>query len=169
MRGEQWTGEDIALLRQMWSEGATAAAIALKLGGMSRSAVLGKIFRLRLQTNDTARHQKRKREAQTREADDALAGLARRRRRGGGRRKKIPAPPDTSARHVTLLDLKNNSCRWPFGRPGSEKFHFCGVPEADLERGIPYCPRHMQRAYQPASPPKERSPKVWSAIAFRGR
>jgi len=149
MRDERkWTNEAIALLRLWWTEGATAETIGLRLGGMSRSAVLGKIFRLRLQTNGATRRAQGKREAPTGGVDDGLAGLARRRRRGGGRRKKIPAPPDTPTQRVTLLDLKNNSCRWPFGRPGSERFHFCGAPEADLERGIPYCARHMRRAYQ---------------------
>jgi GcrA cell cycle regulator len=53
----------------------------------------------------------------------------------------------SAKRGKTLLELTNNTCRWPHGRPGTEKFHFCGAPEADLERGIPYCARHMRRAY----------------------
>ena len=44
---ETWTDDRIASLKQMWAEGATAAAIAERLGGLSRSAVLGKIHRLR--------------------------------------------------------------------------------------------------------------------------
>jgi GcrA cell cycle regulator len=151
MQGEEWNAKNIALLRLWWSEGATAAVIALRLGGLSRSAVLGKIFRLRLQTGDGPRVSRGKRKSLARQAGDTAADLARRRRPGGGRRKKIPEPPAPSARGVTLLDLKSTSCRWPFGRPGSEKFHFCGVPEADLERGIPYCARHMRRAYHAAA------------------
>src|SRR5665213_1424777 len=42
-----WTDDRIASLKQMWADGATAAAIAERLGGLSRSAVLGKIHRLR--------------------------------------------------------------------------------------------------------------------------
>ena len=48
MQEQAWTPERVGLLRQLWTEGETAAAIAVRLGGMSRSAVLGKIFRLRL-------------------------------------------------------------------------------------------------------------------------
>ena len=44
---ETWTDDRIASLKQMWAEGASAAAIAERLGGLSRSAVLGKIHRLR--------------------------------------------------------------------------------------------------------------------------
>ncbi len=50
MRREQdlWTDESIALLRKLWAEGVPASAIAAQLGGgISRSAVLGKINRLR--------------------------------------------------------------------------------------------------------------------------
>ena len=48
MRGDLWNDERIELLKRLWAEGATADLIAAQLGGISRSAVLGKIFRLRL-------------------------------------------------------------------------------------------------------------------------
>jgi GcrA cell cycle regulator len=112
MRGKRLTAEDIALLRQLWSEGETAAAIGLRLGGLSRSAVLGKIFRLRLQTESGARHRRPSRDALPTQTGSAVADLARRRRPGGGRRKKIAVPQPAPSRGVTLLDLKNNSCRW---------------------------------------------------------
>ena len=46
MRGV-WTRERIALLKRLWTDGETATAIAGRLR-MSKSAVLGKVFRLRL-------------------------------------------------------------------------------------------------------------------------
>ena len=46
MRGV-WTRERIALLKELWADGETATAIATRLR-MSKSAVLGKVFRLRL-------------------------------------------------------------------------------------------------------------------------
>jgi GcrA cell cycle regulator len=46
MRGI-WTRERIALLNRLWTDGETATAIAAQLR-MSKSAVLGKVFRLRL-------------------------------------------------------------------------------------------------------------------------
>jgi GcrA cell cycle regulator len=55
MREGVWTEDGISLLRKMWAEGATAATIGARLGGFSRSAVLGKVFRLRLNgEGDTA-------------------------------------------------------------------------------------------------------------------
>ena len=43
-----WTDERIAQLRKLYSEGYTAAAIAVELGFISRNAVCGKIDRLGL-------------------------------------------------------------------------------------------------------------------------
>jgi hypothetical protein len=48
MQGEAWTAERVAFLIELWAAGETAAAIGGRLGGVSRSAVLEKIFRLRL-------------------------------------------------------------------------------------------------------------------------
>lgn len=129
MGGNAWTDDGVALLRKMWAEGATAADIGLRLGGFSRSAVLGKIFRMR-RGDEGGKKPKR------------AAPLRRRSRQP---RKRIVAPPPKPAGRLTLLELTNESCRWPSGRPG--KFFFCGVAQADVQNGIPYCPRHMQRAY----------------------
>lgn len=145
MRGQSWTVERVALLRKLWGEGETAVAIADCLGGMSRSAVLGKVFRLRLPVVDGAADAKRKPAALTDQVDKAASPA--RRRRSGVRKNRAQAAPTKTTQRKTLLELTNNTCRWPHGRPGTEKFFFCGAPEADLEKGIPYCARHMRRAY----------------------
>jgi GcrA cell cycle regulator len=131
MPGHAWTDDGIALLRELWAEGATAAAIGQHLGGLSRSAVLGKVFRLRLNGEGAARARSE------REAPG--------RRRGRQPRQRTAAPPARVPGRLTVLDLNNESCRWPCGR--SERIFFCGIAEADLIGGIPYCPRHMRRAY----------------------
>jgi GcrA cell cycle regulator len=133
-------------LRRLWADGETAAAIAVRLGGMSRSAVLGKVFRLRLAdpvSGKTAQEQ-RSAAAPTQNAGDVHVA---RRLRSPKRAHQQQPSLNAATRGRTLLELTNNTCRWPPGRPGAEKFHFCGAPEADLERGIPYCALHMRRAY----------------------
>jgi GcrA cell cycle regulator len=145
MPSEAWTAERISLLRQMWAEGKTAAAIAVCLGGMSRSAVLGKVFRLRLDVGSSGKTARKQRSSAAPTPGASAAQIARRRR--SAKRSHQPPPLDAAKRHKALLELTNNTCRWPHGRPGTENFHFCGVPEANLERGIPYCARHMRRAY----------------------
>jgi len=135
MHGESWRDEDIELLKRLWAGGETAAGIADKLGGISRSAVLGKIFRLRLGPGAG--------KAPGKAAEKAGRRQQPARRRGGG-----PAPAPAKGRYgKTLFELTNRCCRWPFKRPGTDKYFFCAVEEADLEGGIPYCARHMRRAY----------------------
>ncbi len=139
MRGEAWTEDQVRLLKQLWAAGETAEGIAARLGEMSRSAVLGKVFRLRLPAGTGAA--KAKNQAAVAPAKNELA----RRRRG-----VEPAPsadPKAERRGKTLLELTNHACRWPYRRPGTEKYFFCGAEGADLEGDIPYCPRHMKRAY----------------------
>jgi GcrA cell cycle regulator len=130
-----WSAEDVALLKRLWAQGETATAIATRLGGISRSAVLGKVFRLRLPP------------APANKAAPAPAVP----KQAPARRRGLPAPPAPKPRRdgvpKSLFELTNNCCRWPFRRPGTQKYFFCGVEEADLERGIPYCRHHMQRAY----------------------
>lgn len=143
MRGEAWTADDIAVLTKLWANGATAAVIGDRLNGKTRSAVLGKIFRLRLRANAG--------DAPVAAAAPPLGGegktvLARRRR--SRPRKRIALVPASAVRGKTLLELTNVTCRWPHGRPGTRLFFFCGAAGADLERGIPYCAKHMRRAYR---------------------
>ena len=47
----------------------------------------------------------------------------------------------------TLLELTEETCRWPIGDPGSADFFFCGGQTAT---GLPYCAYHSRVAYQPA-------------------
>jgi GcrA cell cycle regulator len=46
----------------------------------------------------------------------------------------------------TLLDLKENDCRWPIGDLRNPDFHFCG---AQRLAGRPYCPVHWRMAFAP--------------------
>jgi GcrA cell cycle regulator len=160
MRGI-WTRERIELLKRLWTDGETATAIAARLR-MSRSAVLGKVFRLRL------------RPAKKAAAASARSGTALLRRRHKRRspikhraKPAAPAAPAAMPSGKTLFELTNGSCRWPHGQPGTKTFHFCGAPGADLEGGRPYCERHARRAYvghrkTPAAPAGAADPPITS-------
>jgi GcrA cell cycle regulator len=151
---DPWSRERVAILEKLWAEGETAQSIAGRLGGVSRAAVLGKIFRLRLDAGTPASTAPMPANQTTPRANakhvDAPAPVQRRR---GGKRdaspeKQIPAEKTPAqTRGKSLLALTNESCRWPHGRPGSARFHFCGAPGADLENGMPYCAQHTRRAY----------------------
>jgi GcrA cell cycle regulator len=129
---DQWTAERVSLLRHLWASGASASAIAAQLGGLSRSAVLGKIYRLRRTVADPAVALKPRPPADHPPQADESAQ---------------PVSPASEQRGKGLLELTNNCCRWPIGRRGQSEIFFCGVPEADLARGMPYCLRHARRGY----------------------
>lgn len=141
---DAWAKSRIATLKQMWAGGATAAAIAECLG-VSRSAVLGKIHRLRLRTATE--------EQPAAQASSEPAAPKRRRRQRRQRRQR--RPPRPRRRGISLLGLTNDTCRWPHGEPGRSGFFFCGALGADLEGGRPYCACHARRAYSGAAIPAE--------------
>lgn len=134
-----WAHSRVAILKQMWADGATAAAIAECLG-ISRSAVLGKIFRLRLRAG--------KKEQAAAQAPCEPATPKRRRAVRQRRQRRLSRP---RRRGISLLELTNATCRWPHGEPGRRGFFFCGAPGADLEGGRPYCACHARRAYSGAA------------------
>jgi len=147
MRNRGWTDERLDRLRLMWQDGKTAAAIAAELG-VSRSGVLGKIFRLRLGAkagDKTKKSAKSKTNRQKRKSKRRARPVELTRRRGQS--KEAAAPPTPAPGPKTLFELTNNCCRWPYQRPGTREFFFCGAADADLENGMPYCAHHMRRAY----------------------
>jgi GcrA cell cycle regulator len=140
MGNAPWNDDEVNLLKKLWADGETAQAIAAKLGGISRSSVLGKIFRLRL----GPRKAREKPDVQTVVAMGACEPIKRRRRSFGF--KKL-STANSERQGKTLFELSNDCCRWPYRRPGTERYFFCGAAGADLEGGVPYCARHMKRAY----------------------
>jgi GcrA cell cycle regulator len=142
MRADFWTEKRLATLKQMWAEGRSASEIAKTLGGVSRSAVLGKVFRLRLGVAEKpAKKAARGNPAQQKSRKAPKDSPARRRRVAGN--ESVPGVP----RRRSLFELTNQCCRWPHGEPGARNFFFCGAAGADIENGLPYCPKHMRRAY----------------------
>jgi GcrA cell cycle regulator len=55
----------------------------------------------------------------------------------------------------TILELTEETCRWPIGDPGSSDFFFCGGQSLT---GLPYCAYHSRVAYQPANVRRDRRP-----------
>jgi GcrA cell cycle regulator len=142
MRGEAWSDDDLRLLKKLWAAGETAETIARTLGDMSRSAVLGKVFRLRLPPGAAAKTSEER--ATERAKVRPVKGVPARRR---GVTPGLPIEPGAERKGRTLFELTNDCCRWPYRRPGAEHYFFCAAAGADLESGVPYCPRHMKRAY----------------------
>jgi GcrA cell cycle regulator len=145
MRTDFWTKDRIVTLKRLWGQGKTASTIGKELGGISRAAVLGKIFRLRLGTaGKPAKPPSQKAKARKQKAQSVPPNDGPTRRRGA-EPQQVAAP--RVSKRKSLFELTSRCCRWPHGEPGTKNFFFCGAPGADLENGLPYCPQHMRRAY----------------------
>ena len=48
---------------------------------------------------------------------------------------------------LTIMQLRGDSCRWPYNDPKHDDFRYCGCPVG--QSGPPYCEGHRQMSYQP--------------------
>lgn len=139
MTATAWTDDRIDRLKILWLEGRTADVISRDLGcGISRSAVLGKVYRLGLSAGRSTRIPKvsaPKARTPVRTAKSAP-----------NRATTPPAPPLAPYRGTrTILSVGRTDCRWPLGDPLQPGFSLCGGPVA---RGS-FCVEHAEIAYRP--------------------
>ncbi|EJF76156.1 GcrA family cell cycle regulator [Bartonella birtlesii] len=166
-----WTDERVELLKKFWNEGLSASQIAAQLGGVSRNAVIGKVHRLKLPgrgktAQGGARAQKTPTSpssTRTRRTPSTVlptnttscsVGVTALKMEFVAEDIKESSTPEKQSvvvpisRHLNLLQLNENTCRWPVGDPLSSDFHFCG---ADSDENSPYCAFHAKIAFQPIS------------------
>ena len=139
----EWNEERIEALTKMWREGLSASQVARQLGGVSRSAVIGKVHRLGIAGRDAPAR--------------PLGGRPPNRIRataGGTRRAQTPRAPREHIVSIprvafevgptaTIYTLTAHACRWPIGEPDKADFGFCGR----LRSGHPsYCAGHAPMA-----------------------
>src|SRR5262245_34638117 len=137
-----WSPERIAELTKLWNDGLATSEIGKRLG-ISKNAVVGKAHRLHLSARPSPIRRVMMRSAlprpprpiaEPRALMPAVAHEAR-----------PPAPPQPER----VVELSNQTCKWPIGHPNEAGFHFCG------ERAIvgkPYCQSHTAIAYVRAKP-----------------
>jgi len=167
-----WTDERVALLTRLWNEGHTASQIAEQFGDITRNAVIGKVHRLGLSGRAVesrfraARIKMRPRNHKPRGAPAGafpVQGNAALKAEPGVAQpwtapaqrpnlRPVAQPEAENGPVVGLLDLKENSCRWPIGDPDQPDFGFCGCQKADHG---PYCERHAAMAFQQATRRRE--------------
>jgi GcrA cell cycle regulator len=146
-----WTPDRTDMLKRLWGEGLTASEIAAQLGdGISRNAVIGKADRLNLagRVKPVVARPPRPRNPKP----GQYGGLAKKIAEGRLRKAQAPKPkpppkPDpteTASLNLSLMELREDTCRWPHGNPRDEDFAFCGH---EVEPGEVYCPFHCWRAY----------------------
>jgi GcrA cell cycle regulator len=161
-----WTEDRVELLKKLWNDGLSASQIAGELGGVTRNAVIGKVHRLGLSGRAKAPSSSggvaRPRKAATprpssgfnatnhTHGNTALIPQMRTQPEPRPEPKLELLDPDVVvpfSERVTIMELKENMCRWPMGDPTHVDFRFCGQK---TDTGTPYCGYHCRIAYQPA-------------------
>ncbi len=138
-----WTIDRVGLLKNLWADGLSASQIASELGSLTRNAVIGKLHRLGLtgqdggskQSNGTPKPRAPRAArpvVQTQEGDES---------------RSLPLPPRSvddlaiaPEQRRTLMELTNETCRWPVGELSSPDFFYCGAPANNAIH--PYCQHH---------------------------
>lgn len=130
-----WNEVQVETLKTMWADGISATKIAKVIGGLcTRSAVLGKVHRMRL-----AQRVKRGRHAPPSRAPKK----DHRQHRDPPVPVLVPLVIETAIL-VSIEEIRDGMCRWPIGDPALADFRFCGcVPIL----GRPYCTAHAALAY----------------------
>jgi len=146
MTTSAWTEDRVGRLKTLWREGRTADQISRELqNGITRSAVLGKVFRLGLSASRARLSVKSAKSAQSAQAPRPPKRSAQSRRDRSG--EHIARPPHIDAApegRTTILSVRRFECRWPYGDPGEPSFSLCGQRVA---RGA-YCAVHAERGYR---------------------
>lgn len=149
-------------LIELWGEPLSCSQIGDALG-VSRSAIAGKVRRLRdlghelpvhrnpsvgrpsgkPSASETKRAQKIRKPPYKVDAMDAEQQFG---------RSDMDLPDDRPP--CKLIDLTRYTCRWPIGDPRDETFHYCG---ARKHPSFVYCPNHCRLAFEPRRE-RQRSP-----------
>jgi len=145
-----WTDEQVERLRDLCGspECGTSAWIARQINGefgttYTRNAIIGKMGRCEIVPPRLVSATKEKK-IRTKRSTRSVFNFA---------KPDAPVVDDSPAimptefpHKCSLLELTNESCRFPVGDPLTSDFFFCGQPEADLLKQVPYCRAHSRVA-----------------------
>lgn len=147
-----WNEERVETLKKLHAEGVGYGRIAEEIGGVSRNAISGMVYRLGLSQRcanigprnrslkDRADRERIKRAQRTEAKAPDLKPLA-------PKFSPEPLPPlEPVTMRKTFAELEPDDCRWPVGDPRAPDFGFCGLPKVG---GKPYCPECCRRARPP--------------------
>lgn len=135
-----WTDERLKEAQRLWSEGVSASQIATQLGdGLTRNAVIGKMSRVGQQSGrpvkvlpPTSVKPKVERKIVVRPAPVKVFV-------------ELPEPLPVNG-GLTIMQLTEQTCKWPLGDPRLPTFRYCGC---QVEEGKRYCSYHHQKGIVP--------------------
>ena len=152
-----WTDERVETLKKLWTDGLSASQIAAELGGITRNAVIGKVHRLGLSGRAKSPSSSAPRPRKAR-AHSHMLRVSRPSIRGNtalAHAYDLEVEPEPElidnviplGQRRTLLELTEETCRWPIGDPGHAEFFFCGGQTS------PACPTAPTTRASPISRP----------------
>lgn len=130
MGAGNWNTESTETLPAHHADGVSASIIGRRMG-LSRNAVLGKLWRLGLE----GRHDRMVRLPKSNGTRHASKPLP----------EPVRAPKAPLSLALDLMAVNDSTCRWP--DPSDRDYTFCGHP---VLAGSNYCPFHRSIASSPA-------------------
>ena len=143
-----WDEKRIQILRENWGA-MSAAALAEKIGGVSRNAVIGKAHRLNLSTK-----------IKKKSATISTNNLKIKQKNINKKSRKFKFASlllDKNfepAKNLSLEELNESTCKYMEGHPDSSESSFCGRKTVDK---MSYCPLHIIVVFQLRSKQEELS------------
>ena len=144
--GKRWTDERVKELKKLWADGLGASEIAIKMGGVTKNAVIGKVNRLELSDRKTPK----KPETGGQKAQSVSKREKENTRQNGSASRANPTHRERTIQESQALkpstrkDFK--TCQWPSGDYLKGDFELCGRPVEQRS----YCSDHLE-----ASKPKD--------------
>jgi GcrA cell cycle regulator len=142
-----WTDERVEQLKKLWSDGLSASQIAAELGGITRNAVIGLSGRAKSASSTSPRVRKPRSPMLRMGRIRGNTALAHAYQLDAEATPELIENIIPIGQRRNILELTEQTCRWPIGDPGSSEFFFCG---GNTISGLPYCAYHSRVAYQPA-------------------
>ena len=136
-----WDEKRIQILRENWGA-MSAAALAEKIGGVSRNAVIGKAHRLKL----SGKIIKRPRASSSCNSNFEEKNNIQKRSRKVKFRSLLLDKNFEPAKNLSLEELNENTCKYMEGNPNEKDASFCG--RKNVEK-FSYCPLHLMVVFQP--------------------
>ena len=149
-----WDHKKIQILKENWGS-LTASALAEKIGGVSRNAVIGKAHRLNLSAkfsgNKISNNSSTKKIESKNEVRRKSIGIKR------GKFRSLLIEKDFEPENPKQLEeLDEKTCKWPIGHPNEKSFYFCGRSSL---KDFSYCKLHLLYAFQPKGKKEEDTDK----------
>src|SRR5947209_815651 len=158
-----WSDDRVEQLKKLWESGLSASQIAAELGAVTRNAVIGKVHRLglagRAKAPSSAAPRARKPRAHSHALRPGRPSLRGNTALAQAYELDFEPQPELIDNIIplgqrrSLLELNDETCRWPIGDPGQADFFFCG---GQTITGLPYCAYHSRVAYQPPNYRRDR-------------